>query len=220
MSITQDRSEAEAPLSPSTIPHFALLPKPLNNTAIQVGQLVSKTAKSDPSTLEDRDYDDIGTKWYKDVIIFDSKSHRFLQSLGAAHLVQKTLEEGTEVGTIEAESEHVRLLKDANASLKKALQDEKAKAWLKENKEAGFVVALREVLNGSYKRARLVDIGAGNWEVRREVGHEDQGLKRRDSGLNVETSSKTDIVGVVVRKIIEKDGAYTLGDELDASYWE
>lgn len=220
MSFTRRRSSAEAPLSPSIIPDLALLPKPLNNTAIPVGQFVSKTTKYDPSTLEDRDYDDIGTKWYKDVIIFDSQTNRFLESLGAAHLVQKQLEEGTEVGTIEAESQHVRLLKDAEAALNKALQDEQAKAWLKENKEAGFVVATREVLNASYRRARLVDIGAGNYEVRREVGHEGQGGKRRDSGLDVQTSSKTDLVGVVVREIIEKDGAYTLGDELEASFWE
>ncbi|KAL1593760.1 hypothetical protein SLS60_010492 [Paraconiothyrium brasiliense] len=222
MSFTRRRSSqiAEGPLSPSIIPDLALLPKPLNNTAIPVGQFVSKTAKYEPSTLEDRDYDDIGTKWYKDVIIFDSESSRFLESLGAAHLVQKQLEKGTEVGTIEAESQHVRLLKDADAALKKALQDENAQSWLKENEEAGFVVATREVLNASYKRARLVDIGAGNYEVRREVGHEgQQGGKRRDSGLDVQTSSKTDLVGVVVREIIEKDGAYALGDELEASFW-
>lgn len=219
MSFTRRRSSAEAPLSPSIIPDLALLPKPLNNTALPVGQLVSKTSKYD-STLEDRDYDDVGTRWYKDVIVFDSESNRFLESLGAAHLVQKQLEEGTEAGTIEAESQHVRLLKDADAALKKVLEDEKAKAWLKENKEAGFVVATREVTNASYKRARLVDIGAGNFEVRREVGHENQGVKRRDSGLDVQTSSKTDIVGVVVREIVEKDGGYTLGDELEASFWE
>ena len=219
MSFTRRRSSAEAPLSPSIIPDLALLPKPLNNTALPVGQLVSKTSKYD-AALEDRDYDDVGTRWYKDVIVFDSETNRFLESLGAAHLVQKQLGEGTEVGTIEAESQHVRLLKDADAALKKVVQDEKAKAWLKENKEAGFVVATREVTNPSYKRARLVDIGAGNFEVRREVGHEGQGVKRRDSGLDVQTSSKTDIVGVMVREIVEKDGEYALGDELEASFWE
>ncbi|KAF1967446.1 hypothetical protein BU23DRAFT_483569 [Bimuria novae-zelandiae CBS 107.79] len=220
MNFTRRRSSAEAPLSPSIIPDLALLPKPLNNTAIPVGQLVSKTSKYNPSSLEDRDYDDVGTRWYKDVIVFDSTSDRFLESLGGTYFVQKQLEEGTEVGTIEAESQHVRLLKDADAALKKVLKDAKAQEWLKENKEAGFVVALREVTNASYKRATLVDVGAGNYEVRREVGHEGQGAKRRDSGLDVKTSSKTDIVGVVVREIIEKDGGYALGDELEPSFWE
>ena len=220
MSFTRRRSSAEGPISPSLIPDLALLPKPLNNTSLPVGQLVSKTSKYDSSALEDRDYDDVGTRWYKDVITFDSESGRFLESLGAAHLVQQQNKEGTEVGTIEAESQHVRLLKDADAALKKALQDEKAKVWLKENKEAGFVVAIREVTNASYKRARLVDIGGGNFEVRRDVGHEGQGGKRRDSGLDVQTSSKTDIVGVVVREILEKDGSFALGDELEASFWE
>lgn len=220
MSFTRRRSSLEGPLSPSIIPDLALLPKPLNNTTIPVGQLVSRTSKHDPSTLEHRDYDDIGTKWYKDVIVFDSESGRFLESLGGAYMVQKQPGEGAEVGTIEAESQHVRLLKDADAALKKALQEEEAKAWLKENKEAGFVVAIREVLNASYKRARLVDLGGGNYEVRREVGHEGQGGKRRDSGLDVQTNTKTDIVGVVVREIIESNGEYSLGDELEASFWE
>ncbi|KAF2448523.1 hypothetical protein P171DRAFT_214228 [Karstenula rhodostoma CBS 690.94] len=220
MSFTRRRSSLEAPLSPSTIPDFALLGKPLPNTAIPVGQLVSRSSKHDPSMLEHRDYDDIGTKWYKDVIIFNSESGRFLQSLGGAYIVKTQLEEGVEVGTIEAESQHVRLLKDANAALNKALQDDKAKAWLKENKEAGFVVATREVLNASYKRARLVATGAGNYEVRREVGHEGQGGKRRDSGLDVQTNSNTDIVGVVVREIVENNGEYSLGEELEASFWE
>ncbi|KAL5456841.1 hypothetical protein PMIN06_003688 [Paraphaeosphaeria minitans] len=223
MSFTRRRSSLETPLSPLTIPDLALLPRPLNNTTIPVGQMVSRTSKHGPSMLEHRDYDDVGTKWYKDVISFDGESGRFIESLGGAYMIQKQPGEGNEVGTIEAESQHVRLLKDADTALKKALQDETAKAWLKENKEAGFVVAIREVLNASYKRARLVDIGAGNFEVRREVGHEyrGQGGKRRDSGLDVpETHTKTDIVGVVVREIVENNGEYSLGDELEASFWE
>lgn len=221
MSFTRRRSSLETPLSPSIIPDFALLPKPFENTTISVGQMVSRASKHDPSTLEDRDYDDIGTKWYKDVISVDSESGRFIESLGGAYVVQKPLEESREVGTIEAESQHVRLLKDADAALRKTLRDEKARKWLEENKEAGFVVAIREILNASYKRARLVDVGAGNWEVRREVGHEGQGGKRRDSGLDVPaTHTRTDIVGVVVREIVANDGEYTLGDELEASFWE
>ncbi|KAK7179895.1 hypothetical protein PSPO01_14025 [Paraphaeosphaeria sporulosa] len=221
MSFTRRRSSLEAPLSPSIIPDLALLPKPLNNKTISVGQLVSRTSKHDPSTLEHRDYDDVGSKWYKDVISFDGKSGRFIESLGGAYMVQKQPGEGTEVGTIEAESQHVRLLKDADAALEKVLRDDKAQAWLKENQEAGFVVAIRLVLNASYKRARLVDIGAGNYEVRREVGHEGQGGKRRDSGLDVpETHTKTDIVGVVVREIVKNNGEYSLGDELEATFWE
>lgn len=220
MSFTGRRSSAAAPLSPSIIPDLALLPKPLNSTALPVGQLVSKTSKYDSAVLEDRDYDDVGTRWYKDVIVFDAESGRFLESLGAAHLLQKPLEKGKEVGTIEAESQHVRLLKDSDAALQKVVRDGEAREWLKENKEVGFVVAIREVTNASYKRARLVDVGAGNFEVRREVGHEGQGAKRRDSGLDVQTSSKTDIIGVVVREVVEQGGVYTLGDELEASFWE
>ncbi|KAJ4293551.1 hypothetical protein N0V90_008834 [Kalmusia sp. IMI 367209] len=220
MSFTRRRSSVEAPLSPSIIPDLALLPKPLNDTALPVGQLVSKTSKHDSSVLEDRDFDDVGTRWYKDVIVFDSESGRFLESLGGTHLVQKQLEAGTEAGTIEAESQRVRLLKDADAALKKVVNGEGAKEWLKENKEAGLVVATREVTNASYKRAKLVDIGAGTYEVRREVGHDGQGGKRRDSGLDVQTSSKADIVGVVIREIIEKDGEFTLGEELEANFWE
>lgn len=219
MSVHRD-SSPEAPLSPSAIPDFALLPKPLATPALPVGQLVSKSSKVNPSSLEDRDYDDIGTRWYKDVITFDSSSGRFVESLGGTHLVQKKLDQGTEAGTIEAEEQRVRLLKDPLAALKKVLQAEETAAWLQENADAGFVVATREVTNASYKRARLVDIGNGNWEVVREVGGEGKGGKRKDSGLEVETGSKRDVVGVVVRRVVVENGETRLGDELDTSYWK
>ncbi|KAF2246285.1 hypothetical protein BU26DRAFT_65449 [Trematosphaeria pertusa] len=198
---------------------LAILPQPLCPSALPVGQLVSKTSKLAPSTLEDRDYDDIGTRWYKDVILYNTASGRFVESLGGTHLVQKTLDKGTEAGTIEAEEQRVRLLKDPSAALKKVLQAEEAKQWLKENAEAGFVVATREVTNASYRRARLVDVGNGNWEVVREVGGEGKDGKRRDSGLDVQTNSKSDIVGVVVRKVVVEGGEARLGGEMAAEFW-
>jgi len=219
MSYTRRWSSAEAPLLPSIIPDLALLPRPLNDTALPVGQLVSRTSKHNPSSLEDRDYDDIGTRWYKDVILFDSESGRFLESFGGSHLVQTTLQPGKEAGTIEAESQRVRLLKDPEAALRKVLQADHARQWLQNNVEAGFVVATREVTNASYKRARLIDAGNGLYEVGRDVGGEMKDGKRRDSGLDVRTSSKTDIVGVIVRKVIMKDGMATLGEELEATFW-
>ena len=112
------------------------------------------------------------------------------------------------------------MLKDADAAIKKVWQDEEAKKWIKEQDEAGFVVAHRQVSNASYKRARLVDIGNNNWEVVREVGNEGASGKRRDSSLPVETTnSKWDVVGVVVRKIVVDGDEVKLGEELGAGYW-
>lgn len=213
-------SYLEAPLSPSIIPDLAILPRPLPSERLPCGQLVSKASKQTPKALEDRDFDDIGTRWYKDVIFFDATTGQFTESFGGAHLVQKPLDECTEAGTIEAEEQHVRLLKDADAALQKVWRDEEAKKWIRSQDEAGFVVAQREVLNASYKRARLVNVGNGNWEVIREVGGEDQTGKRRDSGLPVETNSKWDVVGVVVRKIIVEGDEVKLGEELAAEYWD
>jgi hypothetical protein len=123
-----------------------------------------------------------------------------------------------EAGTIEAEEQRVRLLKDADAAIKKVWQDNEAKQWIKEQGEAGFVVSTRQVSNASYKRAKLVDVGNNNWEVMREVG-EDKSGKRRDSGLPIDTNSKWDVVGVVVRKIIVEGDDVKLGEELGAEYW-
>ncbi|PVH94091.1 hypothetical protein DM02DRAFT_618859 [Periconia macrospinosa] len=210
-------SSDDAP--PSAFRELQILPQPLAPEAVPVGQLVSRTSKFNPPTLEERDYDDVGTRWYKDVIIFDSKSGYFLESLGATHFIKKP-EEGKEAGTIEAPEQRVRLLKDAAASLKKALASEEAQKWLKENPEAGFVVGAREVTNASYKRAGLIDRGNNNWEVVREVSGFSKDGKRRDSGLEVHTNSKRDVVGVSVRKIlVQSGGEATLGEELGTSYW-
>ncbi|CAA9962872.1 hypothetical protein PTMSG1_06240 [Pyrenophora teres f. maculata] len=212
-------SYLEGPLSPSIIPDLAILPQPLPAEKLPCGQLVSKTSKHTPKVLEDRDYDDIGTRWYKDVIFFNADNGHFVESFGGTHLLQKPLDKGTEAGTIEADEQSVRLLKDAEAALKKVWNDDEARKWIKEQDEAGFVVAHRKVYNASYKRARLVDIGNNNWEVVREVGGEDTSGKRRDSGLPVETNSKWDVVGVVVRKIIVEGDDVKLGEELGAQYW-
>ncbi|KAF1935499.1 hypothetical protein EJ02DRAFT_124218 [Clathrospora elynae] len=212
-------SYLEAPLSPSIIPDLAILPLPLPADELPCGQLVSKKSKHTSTALEDRDYDDIGTRWYKDVIFFNSSSGRFVESFGGTHLLQKPLDKGTEAGTIEAEEQRVRLLKDADAALQKVWQDEAAKKWIKEQGEAGFVVAHRQVSNASYKRARLVDVGTGNWEVVRETGGQYTAGKRRDSGLPIETNSKWDVVGVVVRKIVVEGDSVKLGEELGADYW-
>jgi len=212
-------SYLEGPLSPSIIPDLAILPQPLPADRLPCGQLVSKTSKHTPKVLEDRDYDDIGTRWYKDVIFFNTDNGHFVESFGGTHLVQKPLDKGTEAATIEADEQNVRLLKDAEAALKKVWKDDEARKWIQEQDEAGFVVAHRKVSNASYKRARLVDIGNNNWEVVREVGGEDTSGKRRDSGLPVDTNSKWDVVGVVVRKIIVEGDDVKLGEELGAQYW-
>jgi hypothetical protein len=213
-------SHLSEPLSPSIIPDLAILPQPLPAADLPCGQLVSKSSKHNPATLEDRDYDDIGTLWYKDVIFFNTESGHFVESFGGTHLLQKPLDEGTEAGTIEAEEQRVRLLKDADAAIKKVWSDENAKKWIKEQSEAGFVVAHRQISNASYKRARLHDIGNGNFEVVREVGGENKSGKRRDSTLAVKhTESKWDTIGVVVRKIVVDGDDVKLGEELGASYW-
>lgn len=213
-------SYLEAPLSPSAVPDLALLPQPLPADTLPCGQLVSKGSRHTPTTLEDRDYDDIGTRWYKDVIFFNSDNGHFVESFGGTHLLQKPLEKGMEAGTIEAEEQRVRQLKDADAALQKVWQDEQAKNWIKEQTEPGFVIASRQVSNANYKRARLVDVGNGNWEVMREVGGEDKSGKRRDSGLDfVNTNSKWDVVGVVVRKIVVDGEDVKLGDELNVQSW-
>jgi hypothetical protein len=209
------------PLSPSIIPELAILPQPLPAADLPCGQLVSKSSKHNPTTLVDRDFDDIGTQWYKDVIFFNSEDGRFVESFGGTHLVQKPLDEGTEVGTIEAVEQRVRILKDAEAAIKKIwLEEPAAKKWVQEQDEAGFVVAYRQLANASYKRARLHDVGNGNYEVVREVGGEDKSGKRRDSTLDVRnTDSKWDTVGVLVRRIVMEGDDVGLGGELGVSYW-
>lgn len=213
-------SHLSEPMSPSIIPDLAILPQPLPAADLPCGQLVSKSSKHNPTTLEDRDYDDIGTQWYKDVVFFNAEDGRFVESFGGTHLLQKPLDKGLEVATIEAVEQRVRLLKDADAAIKKVWEDESAKKWITEQGEAGFVVAHRQVANASYKRARLVDVGNGNYEVVREVGGEDKSGKRRDSTLDVKsTDSKWDTIGVVVRKITVEGDDVKLGEELGVSYW-
>ncbi|KAF2703087.1 hypothetical protein K504DRAFT_508495 [Pleomassaria siparia CBS 279.74] len=220
--LPSSRRRDSAPLSPSAVPDLALLPAPLASNALPVGQLVSKAAKLDPTTLEERDYDDVGTRWYKDVIKVATSDGRFIASLGGVLLVQYP-EDGTEVGTIEAPHQRVRLLKDADAALQKVVSSDETKAWLKEQAQkgdVGFVVATREVTNASYKRAKLVDVGNNNWEVHREVGSENKSTgKRRPSGLEVDTGSKTDVVGVVVRKVVVEGDEVKLGAEIAAEFW-
>lgn len=215
-------SHLSEPLSPSTIPELAILPQPLSPSALPCGQLVSRRSKHTPSTLHDRDYDDIGTRWYKDVIFFDANTGNFIASFGGTHLVDKPLGPGQQAGTIEAEEQTVRLLKDPERSLKQIwAADDAARSWIREQDEAGIVVAVRAVSNASYKRARLVDTGLGSWEVVREVGGADGAGKRRDSGLDVRsTDSKLDVVGVVVRRIVMEGDDVGLGGELGAEYWD
>lgn len=213
-------SHLSGPLSPSIIPDLAILPRPLPAADLPCGQLVSKSSKHNSTVLEDRDYDDIGTMWYKDVIFLNAETGSFVESFGGTHLVQKPLDKGTEAGTIEAAEQRVRQLKDADAAIKKIWADDEAKKWIKEQEEAGFVVAHRQVANASYKRARLHDIGNGNYEVVRDVGGEDKSGKRRDSTLEVKnTDSKWDTIGVIVKKIIVEGDEVRLGEELGVSYW-
>jgi hypothetical protein len=213
-------SHLSEPLSPSIIPDLALLPQPLPAADLPCGQLVSKTSKHNPTTLEDRDFDDIGTRWYKDVIFFRTEDGHFVESFGGTHLLQKPLDKGCEAATIEAEEQRVRMLKDDDAAIKNIWRDETCKKWIKEQDEAGIVVAHRQVSNASYKRARLVDVANGNYEVVREVSGTDKAGKRRDSTLAVKsTESKWDTIGVVVKKIIVEGDEVKLGEELGASYW-
>lgn len=204
----------------SSVPETTILGSPLAADQIPCGQLVFKSKKLLPKTLEDRDYDDLGSRWYKDIIVIDSSSGKFVESLGGGHLVQHKLDAGREAGTIEAEQMHVRMLKDNEGALKKALEDEEAKKAIEEalskGEQVGFVTCVRQVVNPSYKRARFVDVGLGNFEVIREVGGEDSTGKRRDSGLDVVTGSKTDIVGVVVLKV---ENGMKLGQQLGADLW-
>jgi len=213
--------DSGAPLSPSILPEFAILPHPLPAENLVVGQLVSNASELNPTALEDRDYDDIGSRWYKDVVLIDSKSGRFTESLGGVMYLNKALDDGMEIGTIEAREMRVRLLKDDSAALKKVLKDGKTQAWVRErvkSGEVGFVTAARQVTNASYKRAMLVDRGSNSWEIVREVGGEGVGGKRRDSGLDVDTGSKIDVVGVVVRKLVVKSGEITLGEEMGTQF--
>jgi hypothetical protein len=202
---------------------LAILPKPYASDKVKVGQLVSADSKHDSNALEDRDYDDAGSRWYKDVISIDEKTGRFTESYGGVLYLPKPADAGTIIGTIEAREMRVRLLKDENAALHKVLQDAETAKWVKvqvQKGDVGFVTAVRGVINASYKHANLVDRGANSWEVVREVGGEGQDGKRRDSGLDVpDTGSKEDIVGVVVRKVVVDGGDVKLGEEIGAHFW-
>lgn len=222
--IRSPQEDMSKPLSPSQLPEMAVLPVPLSADAIPLGQFVSSTnMKHNPGTaLSDRDYDDLGSRWYKDVVLIDEKTGRFTESLGGIMYIPKP-PSGTAVGTIEAREMRVRMLKDPSAALFKVLHDNTMRDWLREETkkgEVGFVCAVREVINASYKRSSLVDRGAGNWEVVRLVGGEDSYGKRRDSGLDVDTGSKRDAVGVLVRRVIMDGDNIGLGeDDMGAGFW-
>ncbi|KAF2467782.1 uncharacterized protein BDR25DRAFT_59598 [Lindgomyces ingoldianus] len=222
---TSTSPTVKSPLSPSALPEFALLPAPLAADSTPVGQLISHTGTLDPTALSDRDYDDIGTRWYKDVVTFRTATDLFTSSLGATLFVNKPAE-GEEIGTIEAEEMRVRMLKNPDDALQKVLHGNGGNGtlmWLGlERGEIGFVTAVREVSNASYKRAGLVEAGNGLWEVVREVEAREKGDgMRRDSGLEVQTGSKRDVVGVVVRKVIHggEDGVVRLGEEMGVEFW-
>jgi hypothetical protein len=127
------------------------------------------------------------------------------------------------MGTIEAEETCVRSLKDPHAALSKRLNTGDTKSWVKEQAQkgnVGFVTAVREVTNASYKRATLKDLGNGTWEVVREVGGEESDGKRRGSSLDVQTGSKKDAVGVSMRKVIVNGVDITLGDDMSTEMFE
>ena len=204
--------------SPSSLPELSILPTPIAADDLPVGQLISKDGKLNPNSLLDRDYDDCGGRWYKDVVILSTKTKKFLASLGGVHLVDKPLEPDTEAGTIEAEEERVRLLKDPNAALAKRLKAGDTMSWVKEQAQkgdVGFVTAIREVKNASYKRATFEPAGLNQWSVEREVGGEGENAKRRDSGLDVQTGSKRDVVSALVRKVVVDGDQIILGDEMN-----
>ncbi|KAF2021205.1 hypothetical protein BU24DRAFT_16991 [Aaosphaeria arxii CBS 175.79] len=221
MAVRRSSSVSE-PLSPSALPDLAVLPRPLAADKLPVGQLVSKSSKLNPAGLEDKHYDDGGCRWYKDVILLSNSTGVINESLGGTHLVQKELDADTSVGTIEAEEMIVRLLKNPESALKTILAEQDTATWIKEQagqSVVGFVTAIREVVNASYKRARLFDIGNGNYEVIREVGGEGKDGKRRDSGLDVQTGSKRDVVGVIVRQVVVEGNEIKLGNEIGTEFW-
>ncbi|KAF2746153.1 hypothetical protein M011DRAFT_405227 [Sporormia fimetaria CBS 119925] len=219
--IDDDTTPLSRIVSPSSLPDLSILPLPLPASALPVGQLVSKHSQYNPTTLSDRDYDDAGTRWYKDVVLL-SRNGEFIKSLGGVLYIPKP-SEGTEVGTIEAREMIVRMLKDPEAALRKVLSDEGARRWIEEQEdgaEIGFVTAVREVVNPSYRHATLVDRGAGNWEVVRAVGGQGQGgQKRRGSGLDVDTGSKMDAVGVIVKELVVGESVRLGEEELGTGFW-
>jgi hypothetical protein len=118
---------------------------------------------------------------------------------------------------------YVRSLKDPHAALSKRLSTGDTRSWVKEQSQKGdvaFVIAVRQVINASYKRATLKGLGNDTWEVVREVGGEWSDGKRRGSGLDVQTGSKKDAVGVTVRKVIVDGDDITLGDEMSTELFE
>jgi len=219
----------------SPFPTLHLPPNPLPTSALPVGLLLPRTTTPEstplnPNTttsntpaLSDRDFDDAGSQWYKDVITLSTTNGWFLNSLGGVKILESQPPKDQELGTIEAEEMRVRSLKDAVSALKKVENSEEGKKWVElvrkqqeEGKLLGFVTAVREVKNASYKHAKVVKTAGGMWEVVREVHAEEAaGKKRRDSGLDVITGSKWDAVGVEVRRVtILNDGSLELGDVL------
>jgi hypothetical protein len=79
--------------------------------------------KHSPAALADRDFDNIGTCHYKGVVFCNAEDGRPTDSFGGTNLVQKSTKHDLATGTIEAEEQRMRLLKD---TLKKVWQDEPA----------------------------------------------------------------------------------------------
>ncbi|KAF2279930.1 uncharacterized protein EI97DRAFT_429699 [Westerdykella ornata] len=204
-----------------------ILPQPLAVSSLPVGQLVSPSAKLNTSVLADRDFIDVGDRFYKDVVLIDGKTGRFKESLGGVRLIEKPAP-GDEVGVIEAMEERIRMLKnDAEAFAKVLSRDEQARGWIEKRmdsgEEVGFVTSVREITDPRYKHAMVQETATGGmWEIELEspFSQEKGPKKRRDSGLDVVTGSNTDVVGVIVKKVVREGGDLRLSEEeLGTQYW-
>lgn len=204
-----------------------ILPQPIAASVLPVGQLVSPSAKLNTSVLADRDFVDVGDRFYKDVVVIDGKTGKFKESLGGVRLIERPAK-GDEIGVIEAMEEMIRMLKnDTEAFAKVVDEDAEARKWIEKRldggEEVGFVTTVRQVTDPRYKHAMVQETGTGGmWEIELESPFSQARTqkKRRDSGLDVVTGSDVDVVGAIVKRVVREGGELRLSEEdLGTTYW-
>lgn len=186
-------------------PRPILLPKPYPSDTYAVGQLLDANEAVDPDILTHKDFDDTHVaNWYKDIISV-GPSGFFTASLGGEHLVE-TPAPGTQLVCLEAEKMAIRCLKNPEQAFAKTCAKRFVADWLKDmarkSKPVYFVTAVQEVENASLKPASFVDAGNGLAEVVTKMDNEESKRRRKDSGFDEPTGSKTDVVGVELRKVL------------------